>query len=190
MKESKTAILNTALSCFSQYGVEQTTIADIREQSGVSVGSIYHHFGSKDGIVNALFLSGLIDHNQRQELALKHCQNAEEGVKSIVHCYIDWICEHPDWARFIFRYRTMVEHSKRTDAEKQQRRAHYKHLKAWFGPYVDAGLMKALPFEVYHGLIIGPAQDFAQRWLAGRTQTDLHSHKDLFAHAAWQAVKN
>ena len=189
MNKSKEHILAGALECFMGKGVENTTIADIRDASGVSVGSIYHHFGNKDGIVAALFLSGVNDHSAQQESALEQANSAEEGVKAVVRCYINWINENPDWARFVFRYRSLVENSGKTEQEKIQRKAHFERLRNWFSPYISNREIKKLPFEVYHALIIGPSQDFALRWLAGRTKTQLISHRELYAEAAWQAIK-
>lgn len=189
MSQTKRDILNTALQCFMDKGVEQTTIADIRTASGISVGSIYHHFGNKDGIVVALFLTGMQDHSVQQESALANCDTAEDGVKTIVRCYIDWICEHPDWARFVFRYRSFVENSALAEQNEAHKRAHFKRLKHWFTPHIDNGTIQKLPFEVYHSLIIGPAQDFALRWLAGKTRGELGDYRELYAEAAWQAIK-
>lgn len=189
MNKSKREILSSALKCFIEKGVEHTTIADIREISGVSVGSIYHHFGNKDGIVAALFLTGMIDHSSQQEAALDKANCAEDGVKAIVKCYINWINENPDWARFVFRYRSLVEHGGKTEQQEAQKKAHFKRLRNWFSPYITQNIVKKLPFEVYHALIIGPSQDFALRWLAGKTKTDLISHRELYAEAAWQAIR-
>jgi len=189
MNKSKQEILSSALTCFIEKGVESTTIADIRAASNVSVGSIYHHFGNKSGIVAALFLAGMDDHTAQQEAALEAASSAEEGVKAVVSCYINWINENPDWARFVFRYRSLVEHSKKTDEEKAQRKVHFNRLRDWFSPYVNQNKIKKLPFEVYHTLIIGPAQAFALRWLSGRTHADLITHRELYAESAWQAIK-
>lgn len=46
-------ILDAACACFSRKGFHETTIADIREESGLSTGAIYGHFESKDAIVRA-----------------------------------------------------------------------------------------------------------------------------------------
>ncbi|MDX1451751.1 MAG: TetR/AcrR family transcriptional regulator [Oleiphilaceae bacterium] len=189
MSQTKRDILSAALQCFMSKGVEQTTISDIREASGISVGSIYHHFGNKDGIVVALFLTGMQDHSAQQESALGQCDSAEEGVKTIVRCYIDWICHHPDWARFVFRYRSLVENSALSEQNEEHKRAHFRRLKAWFTPHIESGQIQKLPFEVYHSLIIGPAQDFALRWLAGKTRGNLGDYRELYAEAAWQAIK-
>ena len=48
-------ILNAALACATEGGVDAVTIDGVRARCGASVGSIYHHFGNKDGIVAALF---------------------------------------------------------------------------------------------------------------------------------------
>jgi len=83
----------------------------------------------------------------------------------------------------------LVENSGKTEQEKAQRKEHFTRLRNWFSPYVAQKRIKKLPFEVYHALIIGPSQDFALRWLAGRTKTELISHRELYAEAAWQAIK-
>ena len=189
MSKSKREILSGALSCFIDKGVENTTIADIRDASGVSVGSIYHHFASKDGIVIALFLTGMHDHSRNQEQALNAAASAEAGVKAIVRCYIDWIHKNPDWARFVFRYRSLVENSEQSHENEDQKKAHFRRLKDWFAPYFENQEIQKLPFEIYHSLIIGPAQDFALRWLAGKTKGALIDYRELYAEAAWQAVK-
>ena len=50
-------VLETALRLFSEKGYFNTSVHDIRRESGVSVGSIYHHFQNKEGVAKALFES-------------------------------------------------------------------------------------------------------------------------------------
>lgn len=50
--KKKQYICDIALELFRKYGYEKTTIADISKESGISNGSIYHFFGSKNGILN------------------------------------------------------------------------------------------------------------------------------------------
>ena len=53
--------MKTALRLFTLQGYSATTIEDIKLQSEVSVGVIYHHFGSKEGIAGALYVESLRD---------------------------------------------------------------------------------------------------------------------------------
>lgn len=48
--KKKKEILASALACFARKGFESTTIDDIVSHSGISKGSIYNYFSSKDDI--------------------------------------------------------------------------------------------------------------------------------------------
>ncbi|MEN8133845.1 MAG: TetR/AcrR family transcriptional regulator [Pseudomonadota bacterium] len=47
--------LEAAIHLFTTEGYFNTSVPDIVRESGVSTGSIYHHFGDKEGIAKALF---------------------------------------------------------------------------------------------------------------------------------------
>mgnify|MGYP006304800489 CR=1 FL=1 len=48
-------ILETALELFTRRGYFNTSVHDIQRAADVSIGSIYHHFGNKEGIAKALY---------------------------------------------------------------------------------------------------------------------------------------
>ena len=48
------AVLDAALELFSTQGYRATSLRQVAEQAGVSVGNIYHHFPSKDAIYQRL----------------------------------------------------------------------------------------------------------------------------------------
>jgi AcrR family transcriptional regulator len=48
-------ILDTALDLFTRSGYFNTSVHDIQRAADVSIGSIYHHFGNKEGIARALY---------------------------------------------------------------------------------------------------------------------------------------
>lgn len=49
-------ILNTMLRIIAEQGVHATPMSQIAKESGVATGTIYHHFKSKEDILNALYL--------------------------------------------------------------------------------------------------------------------------------------
>lgn len=51
--ETKEKILNKSLEMMMEVGFDQVKISEICQQTGVSVGAFYHHFGSKEGIIIA-----------------------------------------------------------------------------------------------------------------------------------------
>lgn len=60
-------LLDAAADCFRRYGFHGTSIARIREASGMSPGHIYHYFSGKEAMVEAIAerhadeMAGLLD---------------------------------------------------------------------------------------------------------------------------------
>ena len=52
-EETVNRILDTAMRLFMEKGYEHTTIQDIVDQLDVTKGAVYHHFKSKEDILNA-----------------------------------------------------------------------------------------------------------------------------------------
>jgi len=187
--DRKQEILQAALLCFLKRGVEATSIDDIRLQCNASVGSIYHHFGNKEGIAAALFLKATGDHSRRLLANLAAAASAEAGIRSIVGNYIDWVSEHPDLARFLFLARTALarnEHGERLDEARQD---HFAEIFRWFDACLLRGELRVLPREVYPALLLGPTQDYCRAWLAGRVKTPPPDHRGIFEEEAWRAVQ-
>ncbi len=51
----RTAILSVAARLFAEKGYANATTAEIAHEAGVAEGTLYHHFGSKDGIFRTIF---------------------------------------------------------------------------------------------------------------------------------------
>ena len=54
--QTRQSILDAARDAFLEHGYGDVSIADIVASSGISVGSIYHHFGGKSELFIALYL--------------------------------------------------------------------------------------------------------------------------------------
>jgi TetR/AcrR family transcriptional regulator len=52
--ETRDRIIGTALDLFSRRGYEGTGIQEIVDGAGVTKPSLYYHFGSKQGLLEAL----------------------------------------------------------------------------------------------------------------------------------------
>ncbi|MCZ6868009.1 MAG: TetR/AcrR family transcriptional regulator [Gammaproteobacteria bacterium] len=182
-------ILDAALACFTEHGIEATTIGQIRAVAGCSIGSLYHHFKSKEGLWRALFIEGISALNADLLGQLETCRTAEEGVRTVVNQYCEWVSAHPDLARFLVHSRDIIVSP---EAKRELRQIHREHLRqvfVWFVPYVQSGDMKQLPADTYVPIISGPIQDYAGQWLSGQLSTPPSEVKDIFADAAWNGVQ-
>jgi len=183
----KESVLKAALECFSEHGIEHTTIHQIQASARCSIGSLYHHFGSKEGIAEELFLAGIAALNQAILDRIRAAANAEQSVHAVVEAYCEWSAENREMARYL--------HSRDIDfsapARRRLREIHSSYITdvyTWFAPFVERGEMRLLPLETYVPLISGPIQEYVRRWLSGH-HPGPEAVTGLFAEAAWHAVK-
>ena len=185
----KSQILEAALACFSDVGIEATTVADIRRRADCSIGSIYHHFGSKEGIASALFIDGTERLNADLMRKLNRCKTAERAVKTVVTQYSDWVTRHRDLAAYLLNSRDIAMSAEAREELRNINRAHIRRVFGFFAGFVANGEMKILPVETYIPIISGPIQDYARHWLAGQFKDSPARVKAVFADAAWSAMK-
>ena len=78
-------ILEVSLALFNEKGYEKTTIQDIVNALGMSKGAIYHHFKSKDEIIEAL--SERCYHNDTQMELLRNASDKTgiEKLRAIIY---------------------------------------------------------------------------------------------------------
>ena len=53
-ERSRQHILDAALHLFAHHGYRATSVREIAEAAGVSIGNVYHHFGDKESIFRTL----------------------------------------------------------------------------------------------------------------------------------------
>ncbi|TLP70273.1 TetR/AcrR family transcriptional regulator [Pseudomonas nitroreducens] len=185
----KDDILQAALACFSESGVDATTIEMIRDRSGASIGSLYHHYGNKERIIGALYLTGIGQYAALLDAGLEEAKSAEAVVKLFVTSYIDWVSANPQWARFILHSRGRVEAGEMGEELREVNRQQGRRIAELLAEHRKAGAFKSLSAELFNSVVIGPTHDYARNWLAGRTRVDLIECREQLAQIAWDSVR-
>ena len=184
------AILRAALDVFLEHGGERASIEEIRRRSGASIGSIYHHFSSKEGIAAALYLESLADYQEGALASLEVSTSTRKGVQAVVRHHLEWVAANPDRARYLLTGREpqVVLASERPLRELN--RAFFERVMDWVRPRVRRGELRAVsPEAVMAALWIGPSQELSRHWLAGLVDGPLHDAGPALADAAWNALK-
>lgn len=184
----KRRILLGALACFNDHGLDPTTIEMIRERCDTSVGNLYHHFGSKDGLVAALFFSALEDQGALVSEGLARATTLREGVAALVYSYVDWVSAQPELARYLFQARAAVTKGPHAKDLQQRNRTRNKAVLAWFAQPDRQGGLRDWPPELFPSLIIGQAENYCRAWLSGRVKASPQDYREMLAEAAWCAV--
>lgn len=69
--ERRTQIIQAALVCFTRKGYNNTTMDDIVAESGLSKGTLYWYFESKDALFASALMSVFVDVGQEAVAALE-----------------------------------------------------------------------------------------------------------------------
>ncbi|MFK0099738.1 MULTISPECIES: TetR/AcrR family transcriptional regulator [unclassified Streptomyces] len=159
-------VLDTALELYAAQGEAGLTLNAITSASGVSAGSIYHHFGSLQGVVLALAQSWLGRLLGEVVGALQQVTDARGGVRALTETYLRFIQEHPDAARLMHSVTADREAITNARQLRGAQEARIAPLAAWLHAHQESGELAALPIPVLESLILGPVTSIARRWLA------------------------
>ncbi|MFI7111729.1 TetR/AcrR family transcriptional regulator [Nonomuraea sp. NPDC050227] len=97
---TRDTLLRAAREVFLAKGYAEATVADIVETSGISVGSLYHHFGGKPGLFLALWEQFMREQEERTSRAAKATAGAgEERFLAGARAYLEGSWEQRDVAR-------------------------------------------------------------------------------------------
>ena len=183
MAARRDEILDAARACFEEHGYAATTIEQIAARSGASNGSIYHHFGAKEGIASALYVQILRDYQRGVARTIRRGTGAERAIKALVRHHLRWVERHPVEARFLLHSGAGVAAKDEVAAANREL---YDAFDAWM--VVNREALRQLPREVFFAVAIGPAHELSRGWLAGRVPS-LRRLEAALAEAAWRAVR-
>jgi AcrR family transcriptional regulator len=182
-------IVEAALACISENGIDNTSIGDIRRRSGASIGSIYHHFGGKEDLVAAVYAEGLARYNASFSAELARSDGARDGVMGMVGHHLQWVAEQPGWARCLLDARRAEITRSRQKEISALNRAFVHQISAWIRRQVGrGGLARRIPVDLFLCLILGPCQEYARYWLDGQAGTDLDVARERLGQAAWSSL--
>src|SRR5229473_5420532 len=95
------AILDAGLKVFAEEGVAVASIERIRELSGASTGSIYHYFGSKEGLAGAVYVACMAHYQQRFLQAVGSHDRARDFIEAGVRQHLGWVEANRERAIFL-----------------------------------------------------------------------------------------
>ncbi|MFT7580679.1 MAG: AcrR family transcriptional regulator [Myxococcota bacterium] len=102
--DTRGAILTTAVDLFGRHGQDGASIRGIADGAGVSMSTLFHHFGDKQGLFNACVdatytrVDGLREHFGA---AVTSAQNAHEAFRPLVRAALVFAFEHRAFVRVV-----------------------------------------------------------------------------------------
>lgn len=85
--DTKTALLDAAERLFARDGIAESSLRAITSKAGANLASVNYHFGSKEGLVRAVFARRLEPLNRQRLGSLEKCLEQGQGVTDL-HCLL------------------------------------------------------------------------------------------------------
>ncbi len=87
--QTKALVLETALTMFRTKGYAKTTMRAIAAEAGVSLGSTYYYYASKDDLVLELYRESVTEQQAAASTALAGASGLTQRIKAAMHAGID-----------------------------------------------------------------------------------------------------
>ncbi len=97
-------IFDAALKLFNEVGFEKTPTALIAREAGVAVGTLFHHFPTKEDLVNALFLKCKGSFYRQLSQGMDGKSSFHGRIQLMFLQSVTWAAEQPQQYRFIIQY--------------------------------------------------------------------------------------
>lgn len=178
-------ILTAALDLFVDHGYHNVSIHEVQKKSAVSIGSIYNHFGGKEGVAKALYKHILNEIDELVDRITQEIESPSAQCKEI----IKQLFEHTETHHYIIAFVFHAKHAEFISNEPLMCNA-APFIK--MRDIVDKGIERGEFIEVDSWVAIsslfGGAIRMIQLRLDGIIEKPLPEYYDVVIRTAWQGL--
>jgi len=177
-------ILNAMLLLVVKQGIQSTPMSQIVNESGVAAGTIYHHFSSKEEIINELYLILKEDFGKALSQNLDSHLTYQEKFFQIWKNLYDYFCENET----AFHFSEQIGNCTMIQPEtKQKGEAHYLPILDFFQHGIKQKVLREMDLKLMTNLIYGNVITAVQLTLSG----DLimtNERLDSVIRSSWDSI--
>ena len=163
---------------------EGTSLRVVRQRAGVSNGSFFHYFPTRQDLTSAVVAAGLEEHHR--VLLAELSSDPEVGVTGVVHRHLHWVQDNAAIARLLLGAPVALLRAAVPQPALEDNRRFFTAVSAWLDEH---GWTRTRELRVLVALWIGPAQECSRLWLAEPDAWPLQSVGDDLAAGAWAAMQ-
>jgi TetR/AcrR family transcriptional regulator len=90
MNDNRLIILQTACQLFSQLGYDAVGVQEIIEKAGFTKPTLYHYFGSKQGLLDAILEHYLSPFNEQLTGTIHYKGDVQTSLRNIFNLYLNF----------------------------------------------------------------------------------------------------
>jgi AcrR family transcriptional regulator len=167
-------ILASARKLFFAGGLDATSIAEICKDSGVSNGSLFHHFPTKEAMALEIFIGIRRRYWEHVIAAMEAESTVPAAAEASVRAAFDFQKRFADEYSFMLDTAAAPWLLKHSTALGDLNRDFVARAMRWAGPYIAKGELPALSIHSFGALIFGLPQWIAREHRAGLSVPDIN----------------
>ncbi len=188
MASKKNQIMQAALQLFVEQGFEATSTAAITRKAGVAAGTLFHHFESKEKLIDAIYTQVKSDMSD----ALAKGTDNQADARAMFHRswknFVVYCAENPENFRFVdvFSNSTQISNGVAERAKKQ----FFDHLHELIEVARRENCLQGLPDELIYSMIT--SLSVATVWHLIEHPEKLHDEifMERALNSCWRAISN
>ena len=163
--DNKSNILANALELFASRGYEAVGVQEIVDKAGITKPTLYHYFGSKQGLLNTLLEAHFTELNEMVRQACVYHHDLPGSLRKVARAMYGYAAEHPVFYRLALALTFTPPHSESYRAAAPFHQAQYRLVETLFAEAVpDHGNMRRRQ-SLYAACFIGQINTVILLWL-------------------------
>jgi len=183
--ETRQRIMEAAMRLFVERGYFNTAIPDIVKESGISIGSIYHHFENKQDLAKALYAETLSSFSAEMLRRTEKAQTQGEKLRLLVSFLYELCDADPVRMEYmLFMRHTEIDPDHVPVCLSQP----FRTVIHWLEEGIAQGEVISGNAEILAGIFMGGVLKVVELRLRGVLKTSLTEVKEEAFETAWRAV--
>lgn len=184
--EKRDQLLQAALELFAEQGFRGTSTAEIAKHAGVATGTLFHHFSTKEELINTLYREIKTELAENMSQDMRVAQGARETIRLTWFNYVSWGLQNKR------KYR-LIKHCEASpyisESVRQECEVKFKPLFELFGNAIADGLIKDLPVELLLNLLSGSIDGFIRYLTIHPEEIDNQQLWEQAYSASWDTIR-
>lgn len=184
--ETRRSVMAAAQRLFVRKGYFNTSIPDLVAESGVSIGSIYHHFSSKQSLAGLLYEETMNSFAAALEARIGEGEELEPKLRAVVTVILEMADRNP----VQMEYMIFVKHEEiQPDSIPICMSKPFRLIEDLLRSGVEQGAVKALPVEMLAAAVVGIPLKLFEMKLRGVITYPLGERSAEVFALCWDAVR-
>ncbi|MEM8908543.1 MAG: TetR/AcrR family transcriptional regulator [Bacteroidota bacterium] len=180
----KEKVLDTTLRLIAAQGIQGTPMSQISRESGVATGTIYHHFKSKEAILNEIYLQKKVDFERIIEASLNPSKRVKTQFADVWTGLFQYYTNDP----LIFTFTQQVSSTPIITPESRKAgELYFRKIYAFFKHGIQAGHFLDMDVHLLTRMVHGNIHTLAELSINGSLEVSEDVLNEAIAFS-WRAI--